>query len=240
MIFVGDPCFDQLPSQNEQESISLVALMEHPAVISAAVAFKATPEKLFSQHGSNGQTPIKHVYVFQREFATVDPTLVDVHLVGGFDDAPSQMETATGSIIPASFDATTRCPDEVVRRIRVSSSFQDSRWRGKLLDTYDTHTDRLWDYLIQHPNLNETYPMGKARIFKRVSGGEWAMTHQRRLSEQLMEQQMSNDRRRSVKACGKREEVETVASNEEDEVKGIVMQENRLAVDGLELNFAEE
>lgn len=34
---------------------------------------------------------------------------------------------------------------------------------------------RQWDYLIQHPNWNETFVTGKARVFKRVSGGGWAM-----------------------------------------------------------------
>lgn len=52
-------------------------------------------------------------------------------------------ETATGSIIPANFDATTRCPDEVVRRIRVTASFEDPSWKGRLLETYDTQTDQF-------------------------------------------------------------------------------------------------
>ncbi|KAL2940445.1 Protein N-terminal asparagine amidohydrolase [Bienertia sinuspersici] len=53
------------------------------------------------------------------------------------------VETRTGTVIPATYDHTTRCPDEVVRRIRVSASFTDSRWRNKLLETYDTQTDRF-------------------------------------------------------------------------------------------------
>lgn len=55
--------------------------MEHPVLLSAATAFKAIPEKLFSaleQPGSKGLSPRKHVYVFQKEYATVDPALVDV------------------------------------------------------------------------------------------------------------------------------------------------------------------
>ncbi|KAF3673966.1 hypothetical protein FXO37_06674 [Capsicum annuum] len=59
-------------------------------------------------------------------------------------DAPlASVETATGSILPANFDATTRCPDEVVRRIRVTASFEDCSWNGRLLETYDTQADQF-------------------------------------------------------------------------------------------------
>lgn len=51
------------------------------------------------------------------------------------------VETTTGIIIPAIFDRTSRCPDEIVRRIRVSASYEDASWRGKLLETYDCSTD---------------------------------------------------------------------------------------------------
>lgn len=54
-----------------------------------------------------------------------------------------QVETSSGSISPASFDRTSRCPDEVVRRIRVTAAFEDPNWNGKLLDTYDTSTDQF-------------------------------------------------------------------------------------------------
>ncbi|PPR98390.1 hypothetical protein GOBAR_AA22275 [Gossypium barbadense] len=53
------------------------------------------------------------------------------------------VETSSGTLIPASFDKTSRCPDEIVRRLRVSSSYEDPSWQGKLLDTYDTKTDRF-------------------------------------------------------------------------------------------------
>ncbi|KAK9700076.1 hypothetical protein RND81_08G215800 [Saponaria officinalis] len=53
------------------------------------------------------------------------------------------VETLTGAITPAIFDETTRCPDELVRRIRQSASYEDPRWKGRLLDTYDTETDRF-------------------------------------------------------------------------------------------------
>ncbi|XP_074279855.1 protein N-terminal asparagine amidohydrolase [Silene latifolia] len=261
MIFVGGVPFQN--NSNNEGSCDLVALMEHPALISASLSLRATPEKVFSASeasSSDGLTKSKHVYLFQREYATVDPMLVDlvgtdeattcvgivirnrnngmtsaahmdspkivkiglsqmlskladqkldaeldVHLIGGFDDTPSLlagkarhknntkggysfplcakiieglgksalkfhiqtlfvlghntkndgegnaypiftgflMETMTGAVTPAIFDKTTRCPDELVRRIRVSASFEDPCWRGKLLDTYDTETDQF-------------------------------------------------------------------------------------------------
>ncbi|XP_040992558.1 protein N-terminal asparagine amidohydrolase isoform X2 [Juglans microcarpa x Juglans regia] len=52
------------------------------------------------------------------------------------------VETSTGSVIPACFDGA-RCPDEIVRRIRVTASYEDCSWNGKLLDTYDTRTDQF-------------------------------------------------------------------------------------------------
>lgn len=133
------------------------------------------------------------------------------------------VETSAGSVVPARFDTTTRCPDEIVRRIRVSSSFEDPRWTGKLLDTYNWRRNqfviasclwtrrlvhivsglrklpdsdllsvcstspeaegpdfifnhrRMWDYLIQHPNWKETFPMGRPRLFERNDVGEWTM-----------------------------------------------------------------
>ncbi|GFQ01291.1 protein n-terminal asparagine amidohydrolase [Phtheirospermum japonicum] len=53
------------------------------------------------------------------------------------------VETATGSIIPASFDRSSKCPDEIVRRVRITSWYDDPSWTGKLLDAYDTKTDRF-------------------------------------------------------------------------------------------------
>lgn len=52
-----------------------------------------------------------------------------------------QAETTIGIIIPTIFDRTSRCPDEIVSRIRVSASYEDANWNGKLLDTYDCGTD---------------------------------------------------------------------------------------------------
>ncbi|KAL1300109.1 hypothetical protein AAHE18_18G155600 [Arachis hypogaea] len=53
------------------------------------------------------------------------------------------VETTSGNIIPASFHTSTRCPDEIVRRIRVSASYEDTSWNGKLIETYDTATDQF-------------------------------------------------------------------------------------------------
>uniref|UniRef100_A0A2P2KE10 Uncharacterized protein MANES_10G151000 n=2 Tax=Rhizophora mucronata TaxID=61149 RepID=A0A2P2KE10_RHIMU len=51
------------------------------------------------------------------------------------------VETSSGSLKPASFDRTARCPDEIVRRIRVTACYKDSTWNGRLLETYDTEAD---------------------------------------------------------------------------------------------------
>ncbi|KAF3775392.1 N-terminal asparagine amidohydrolase protein [Nymphaea thermarum] len=54
-----------------------------------------------------------------------------------------QVETSTGFIKPASFDRSSRIPDEIVRRLRVSFSFDDPAWNGKLLETYDAREDKF-------------------------------------------------------------------------------------------------
>jgi len=53
------------------------------------------------------------------------------------------MNTVSGDIIPAIFDRSARCPDEVVRIVRGSLSYGDPTWEGRLLETYDTHTDEF-------------------------------------------------------------------------------------------------
>ncbi|KAK6162878.1 hypothetical protein DH2020_002719 [Rehmannia glutinosa] len=259
MIYVGGVPFAR--DDSSQGMDTLIALMEHPVLVSASNSFKSMAEKKLSVSEISVRSKIsKWVYIFQREFATVDPSLVDivgtdeattcvgiairncksgmisvahmdfpnvvdvglsqmlalvgdqdsdalldVHLIGGFDDISSQhsylamksrtklegysyplcakiietlrnrserfqiqtlhvlgrntkwdsegiaypifhgfvMETSTGSVIPASFDGTSRCPDEIVRRIRVTASFEDPNWDGRLLDTYDTKTDHF-------------------------------------------------------------------------------------------------
>ncbi|KAL2478529.1 protein N-terminal asparagine amidohydrolase family protein [Forsythia ovata] len=261
MIFVSGVPFATDDSSEGFPTLS--SLMEHPILVSASSSLKYLPERKFSvsEHSSSERSRrSKWVYIFQREFATVDPalvdfvgtdeattcvglvirnqnngmtsvshmdspnvvdiglsqmlslvadhnsdTLLDVHLIGGFDDTSSQnanlatksiakldgysyplcakivetlrnrnekfhiqtlhvlrhntqwdpdgtalpifsgfmVETSTGSIIPASFDRTSRCPDELVRRIRVTACFDDPNWEGRLLETYDTKTDHF-------------------------------------------------------------------------------------------------
>ncbi|XP_044490225.1 protein N-terminal asparagine amidohydrolase isoform X2 [Mangifera indica] len=261
MIFVGGLPFSTDSSSFSSQGIEiLVTLMKNPILESAARSFSSIEETKVSC--SETSAPNKYVYLFQGEYATVDPSLVhyvgtdeattcvglvisnrvtrmtsvahfdspaivdigltqmlslvvdgnpsaalDVHLIGGFDDvSPSHanvistsesytelagystplcvklvetmqkrnekfhiqtlfvlghntkrdsqgnaypifhgflVETSTGSLIPASFDRTSRCPDEIVRRIRVTSSYEDTSWNGKLLETYDTQTDRF-------------------------------------------------------------------------------------------------
>uniref|UniRef100_A0A804PVJ7 Protein N-terminal asparagine amidohydrolase n=1 Tax=Zea mays TaxID=4577 RepID=A0A804PVJ7_MAIZE len=231
----------------------VAALLESPGIRHAVDRLKVAPERRISA-GQEGAP--KHVYVFQREYATVDPARVelvgtdeattcigvvirnnktgmtsvshmdfpeiveggikqmlellgddnapfDVHLIGGFADASTKVvrssgkkhikqegysyplcckivevlhksqlqfhlrsfcvlenntksdsfgnalpiiggfvvETSSGVVIPATFDMDSRCPDEVVRRIRVSVSSYDPTWQGRLLETYDTQDD---------------------------------------------------------------------------------------------------
>lgn len=60
-----------------QGSDILVALLEHPVLVSASHSFKSMEETKVSV-SSETPSPSKYVYVFQREYATVDPALVDV------------------------------------------------------------------------------------------------------------------------------------------------------------------
>ncbi|XP_010518039.1 PREDICTED: protein N-terminal asparagine amidohydrolase [Camelina sativa] len=264
MIYVdGTPIEDEISSSSlsssSQGSSLLLDVMSHPVIMSASGSFKNLEERnvSFGERDSESSTKDRYVYVFQSEFAVVNPALVnfvgtdeattcvglvirnrksgmtsiahmdspeivdlglsqmlslvlededaelDVHLVGGYEDVDIKnadggdyakpegysyplccklvdtfqkrrenfhiqtlfilghntkldaqgttcpifngclVNTSTGSIFPASFDRTSRCPDEIVRRIRVSSSCEDPSWKGKLLDTYDTKTDRF-------------------------------------------------------------------------------------------------
>ncbi|KAI9116593.1 hypothetical protein K1719_012760 [Acacia pycnantha] len=262
MIVVDGVPFSAHSSSTSQGIDTLRALLENPFVVSASKSFKAIPERNFSVSGESCSDGSKWVYVFQSEYATVDPALVDyvgtdeattcvglairnrsngmtslahmdspnivdiglsqmlsllvdhnmetefeVHLIGGFEDVSPKhangraesethsdlvgysfplcskivqalctreetfhlqtfcvlgqntqrdsygntfpifngfvVETMTGRVIPASFDRTSRCPDEIVRRIRVTASFEDPNGKGKLLETYDTKTDRF-------------------------------------------------------------------------------------------------
>nr|XP_043609194.1 protein N-terminal asparagine amidohydrolase [Erigeron canadensis] len=265
MIYVNGVHF--LSDSSSLEGYDMViALLEHPYLVSASRSLCAIPERKFSvseESGSESSVQTKCVYVFQREYAIVDPALVevvgtdeattcvgivirnrksgmtsiahldspsvvdiglsqmlslvsdyddnddailDVHLVGAFEDSAPQgnydpgsdpyseiegyslplcikivqllaehkvtfqiqnfqvlkhntrwdsegnaypifhgllVETSSGSAVPASFDRSTRCPDEIIRRIRLGASFEDPRWTGRLLEAYETQTDRF-------------------------------------------------------------------------------------------------
>ncbi|KAK7323940.1 hypothetical protein VNO77_27442 [Canavalia gladiata] len=261
MIFVDGvllPTHSSSASQPQVKDI-LLTLLENPILVSASSSLKAHPERKFSVSDESIPERSKWVYIFQREYATVDPahvdfvgtdeattcvglvirnpkngmtsvahmdspqivemglsqmlssldnnleTELDVHLIGGYEDVPLQqangstvsespanldgysfplcskivhtlwsreekfhirticvlghntrrdsdgntypfcngfaVESTTGIVIPAIFDRTSRCPDEIVRRIRVSVSYEDTNWNGKLLETYDCSTD---------------------------------------------------------------------------------------------------
>ncbi|CAN8286491.1 unnamed protein product [Cochlearia groenlandica] len=261
MIFVdGVPFPYEKSSSSSQGSRLLIDVMNHPVIISASDSFKNLKEQNVEIDTESSKNH-RYVYIFQREYAVVNPSLVDfvgtdeattcvglvirnrrsgmtsiahmdspkvvdlginqmlslvleddveaeldVHMVGGYEDVDIKngyrggdgdyakpegysyplccklvetlhkrresfhiktlfvlehntkldsqantcpvfngclVNTSTGLIFPASFNRTSRCPDEIVRRIRVSASFEDSSWKGKLLDTYDTKTDRF-------------------------------------------------------------------------------------------------
>ncbi|KAI3419966.1 uncharacterized protein J3R85_012902 [Psidium guajava] len=275
MILVdGVPVLPESDSSSPSQVVEILdALMDHPSLLSASHLFKSTPERRFSiseESGLGSSTQPKHVYVFQREYATVDPAFVDVagtdeattcvglvirnrsngkisiahldspaiverglaqmlsqtfdpdsqdemdvHLIGGFEDASLQrispsdaeihgkmdgyslplciklietlwrrrekfliqtffvlgyntrrdangqtypivtgflVETSNGSVFPACFDRTSRCPDEVVRRIRITACNDDPTWTGELLETYHTQDNKFviapccWSY----------------------------------------------------------------------------------------------
>ncbi|KAG8075271.1 hypothetical protein GUJ93_ZPchr0006g44563 [Zizania palustris] len=314
----------------------VAALVGSPGLRAASERLRATPEMRISLGPDEAAAP-RHVYVFQREFATVNPARVelvgtdemttcvgvvirnnktgmtsichmdfpnivegglkqmlgllghdktpfDVHLIGGFDDTSTKVihpsgrkhnaqegysyplcckivealhksqqrfhlrtfcvlgsntttdsygnaqpiiggfvvQTSSGDVSPASFDINSRCPDEIVRRIRVSVSSYDPSWQGRLLETYDTHRDtfqiaaafwmpdwaeiasslnqlsdsevllqcstspaaepphfvenerRIWKYLIENPDWEDTFPRYKPRVFHRTSDGRWS------------------------------------------------------------------
>ncbi|KGN58623.1 protein N-terminal asparagine amidohydrolase [Cucumis sativus] len=282
MIFVDGAPFTLQSSSSNKGADVLYALMECPYLVDATNLFKGTPEirvTVSEESGVERPTMSKWVYVFQKEYATVDPALVDfvgtdeattcvgiairnrkngitsvahmdfpdiiqialsqmlslvvdptadaeldVHLVGGFEDVllkennnitrkgdrkkmegyslplcnkiigslwtrPEKfhlqtlcilqhntrrdsegnsypifngfaVKTSDGSVFPASFDSTSRCPDEIVRRIRLSSSYEDPSWEGRLLETYETQTDQFriepcrWTPWKQHMALS--------------------------------------------------------------------------------------
>eukprot|EP01018_Ginkgo_biloba_P032962 Gb_29965 [translate_table: standard] len=286
MIFVEGKQLFQDASSSQGFQL-LLKLLEHPSLSSAANAFKSLPLKTItlstSLRSANFESSsTKFVYVFQREYSTVDPTLVelvgtdeattcvglvirnrksgmtsvahfdstecvkwglqqmlssvlcnesdndlDVHFIGAYDDtrdtscrkdfesdnSPASethgrdgdmltqksdeklvmngyswplcsriveilqsmhynfhiqtlcilnhntvagpngfacpairgfvVNTISGAVVPASFDKSAKCPDEVVRRVRISVSSENPIWQGRLLEAYDTRSDRF-------------------------------------------------------------------------------------------------
>lgn len=76
MIFVDGipiPFSTHSSSTSHSQGVEILfALLENPILVSASTSFKANPEKKFSVSERS-----KWVYLFQREFATVDPAFVD-------------------------------------------------------------------------------------------------------------------------------------------------------------------
>jgi hypothetical protein len=52
--------------------------LENPILVSASSSLKANPERKFSASEESTPERSKWVYLFQREYATVDPAFVDV------------------------------------------------------------------------------------------------------------------------------------------------------------------
>lgn len=62
----------------EQGMDILIALLGNPSLVSASNSLKANPERKFSDSEETSPERSKCVYIFQREYATVDPAIVDV------------------------------------------------------------------------------------------------------------------------------------------------------------------
>ncbi|XP_059075943.1 protein N-terminal asparagine amidohydrolase isoform X6 [Cryptomeria japonica] len=190
MIFVEGKKISEDSSMTKGHQLVL-NLLQNPILSAKTNAFKSLSETTImlpqdpKSVGSESSSSVKSVYVFQREYATVNPSAVKsvgtdeattcvglaisnrttrmtsvahfdsaervklgllqmlAGVVCGEKDADLDVNTVTGNVMPASFDKSARCPDEVVRRLRVSFSFEDSTWEGRLLETYDTYSDRF-------------------------------------------------------------------------------------------------
>lgn len=62
----------------EQGKDIVLALLENPILVSVSSSLKAKSERKFSVSDESSSERSKWVYIFQREYATVDPALVDV------------------------------------------------------------------------------------------------------------------------------------------------------------------
>lgn len=64
----------------KQGSSLLLDVMSHPEIILASDSFKNLEERKvsFAERDSESSTKGRYVYIFQREYAVVNPALVDV------------------------------------------------------------------------------------------------------------------------------------------------------------------
>nr|GEU95157.1 protein N-terminal asparagine amidohydrolase [Tanacetum cinerariifolium] len=78
------------------------------------------------------------------------------------------VKTSSGSAVPASFDRSTRCPDEIIRRIRLGASFEDTKLAGRLIDTYKTQSDSF----VITPFSWGTHQLHTAKVMRHLSDPE--------------------------------------------------------------------
>ncbi|CAH9135425.1 unnamed protein product [Cuscuta epithymum] len=81
--------------------------------------------------------------------------------------------TDSGSILPAHFHETTRGPDVMVREVRRNLCAGDSTWKHRLLDTYDTESDR---YSIAPCYWDESV-LGRVKHLLELSDEEFAKVY---------------------------------------------------------------
>ncbi|KAJ0792773.1 putative protein asparagine amidohydrolase [Helianthus annuus] len=109
----------------------VIALLEHPDLVSASRSFCAIPERKFSS-----SVEAKCVYLFQREYATVNPALVEIV---GTDEATTCVgmvirNCRTGMTCVAHLDS----PDVVVVGLFQMMSLVSDRDDDDLLDVVFT------------------------------------------------------------------------------------------------------
>lgn len=77
MIYVNGVRFLSDSSSAEGHDM-VIALLEHPHLVSASHTFCAISERKFAVSEDSESVQAKCVYVFQREYATADPALVEI------------------------------------------------------------------------------------------------------------------------------------------------------------------
>ncbi|RVW93584.1 hypothetical protein CK203_028870 [Vitis vinifera] len=167
MIFVGGSVVDpsetrSSPSQltdsktcaYQQAGDLLMALWEHPVLVSSSHSFKAIPERKFSvseQAGSEGSSQSKCVYVFQREYATVDPELVDLV---GTDEATTCVgivirNRKSGMISVAHMDSPTVVDGGLTQMLSlVHNHGFDAELDVHLIGGFDDSSPKVWPMIL--------------------------------------------------------------------------------------------